>query len=265
MSDDTSIYEGLNLDISIDEYLDPKFVSNTLSADSLANDNLQSSHRLELVTLVVKRLFENCLPYGIQSVSYLEKQGYAFCDDDYTLIKSHPSESTQTFSGKRPNIKARDPELEHHNISTTHELNSTSLGRYTRLYENTRGTGNDYLIIDSCLTNCTKSRFIFDIKNYGSEAHNLEAIYLEAIYFEAHKADLKLSLKKSDRTAALELSSRPADVLKHVINGKNNSEIAEQLNISVHTVNAYIKSLYLKTGTDNRVSLSLFAVGLNHI
>jgi len=83
MSDDTSIYEGLNLDISIDEYLDPKFVSNTLSADSLANDNLQSSHRLELVTLVVKRLFENCLPYGIQSVSYLEKQGYAFCDDLY--------------------------------------------------------------------------------------------------------------------------------------------------------------------------------------
>lgn len=56
------------------------------------------------------------------------------------------------------------------------------------------------------------------------------------------------------------LTVREMEVLELVVMGKTNREIALILEISVHTVNTYMKSLFLKFGTTDRVSTVLNAL-----
>ena len=48
------------------------------------------------------------------------------------------------------------------------------------------------------------------------------------------------------------LTAREAEVLKLVVEELQNLEIAQQLNISVNTVEAHLKSIYKKLGVRNR-------------
>lgn len=63
-----------------------------------------------------------------------------------------------------------------------------------------------------------------------------------------------------DRRA--ELTQREIDVTRWIVYGKSNPVIAEILDLSTHTVNGYLRRIYLKTGTADRVSLAIYAV--NH-
>jgi DNA-binding NarL/FixJ family response regulator len=55
------------------------------------------------------------------------------------------------------------------------------------------------------------------------------------------------------------LSPRERQVLDLIMNARSNREIAEELRIEERTVKAYVTSLLRKTGTDSRVSLSIYA------
>jgi DNA-binding CsgD family transcriptional regulator/truncated hemoglobin YjbI len=56
-----------------------------------------------------------------------------------------------------------------------------------------------------------------------------------------------------------ELTQREREVLRHVALGKNNSEIAGELFISVNTVTRHLSNIFAKTSTKNRVQAAVYA------
>ena len=61
------------------------------------------------------------------------------------------------------------------------------------------------------------------------------------------------------------LTEREQNVLMYVAQGLINSEIAEKLNISAHTVKAHLEAIYDKFGVRNRVQATMKAVVLGLI
>ena len=61
------------------------------------------------------------------------------------------------------------------------------------------------------------------------------------------------------------LTERERNVLFYVAQGFINSEIAERLNISVHTVKAHLEAIYEKFGVKNRVQAAMKATALGLI
>ena len=73
----------------------------------------------------------------------------------------------------------------------------------------------------------------------------------------------KIGLDPSDgigtTTRYVELSDRESEVLALIALGLTNSEIAEELYLSVETVKTYVKRLYAKLGVHNRAQAALAA------
>lgn len=61
------------------------------------------------------------------------------------------------------------------------------------------------------------------------------------------------------------LSEREAEVLAWVARGKSNTSIAEILGISVHTVDAHLRRIYLKLGVFDRISAAVRGIGIGLI
>lgn len=61
------------------------------------------------------------------------------------------------------------------------------------------------------------------------------------------------------------LTEREREVLKYVIMGKSNTEIARELIISVHTAKAHVCSILRKMSVDDRVQAAVKAVRENLI
>ncbi len=59
------------------------------------------------------------------------------------------------------------------------------------------------------------------------------------------------------------LTSREKEVLKHLVNGDSNVEIARKLIVSVHTAKAHVCSLLQKLGVQDRVQAAVLAVKSN--
>ena len=57
-----------------------------------------------------------------------------------------------------------------------------------------------------------------------------------------------------------QLTPRELEVLKYLVLGKNNSEIAKELSISVHTVKAHLVSIFHKLNASSRVEVAVYAV-----
>lgn len=79
---------------------------------------------------------------------------------------------------------------------------------------------------------------------------------------EMHRFHTQLSQSISQSQRMAELTDREVEVTRWIVYGKSNRTIAEILNISTHTVNGYLRRIFLKTGTADRVSLAIYAV--NH-
>lgn len=56
------------------------------------------------------------------------------------------------------------------------------------------------------------------------------------------------------------LTEREHEVLRHVVMGKSNTEIAHELLISVHTAKAHVCSILQKMGVNDRVQAAVKAV-----
>lgn len=57
-----------------------------------------------------------------------------------------------------------------------------------------------------------------------------------------------------------QLSEREIDVLKQIIKGFSNKEIADNLNISIHTVISHRKNISQKTGIKSQSGLTIYAI-----
>jgi DNA-binding CsgD family transcriptional regulator len=61
------------------------------------------------------------------------------------------------------------------------------------------------------------------------------------------------------------LSDREAEILAWVARGKSNSLIAEILGISVHTVDAHLRRIYVKLGVFDRITAAVRGIGIGLI
>jgi len=59
------------------------------------------------------------------------------------------------------------------------------------------------------------------------------------------------------------LSDRETDVLKEIVRGRSNKEIADVLNISIHTVMSHRKNIMQKTGIKSQAGLTVYALTNN--
>lgn len=73
-----------------------------------------------------------------------------------------------------------------------------------------------------------------------------------------HQFFCKLYLLNSDTLPRL--TARETEILSWVARGKSNNVIAQILGISPHTVNTYMRRLFLKLGTSDRTSVSLIGI-----
>lgn len=70
------------------------------------------------------------------------------------------------------------------------------------------------------------------------------------------------SFKKADTSVATDiakLTDREKETMNYMVKGLSNREIAEIMNISIHTVSDYAKSIYRKLDVSSRVELASFA------
>lgn len=65
---------------------------------------------------------------------------------------------------------------------------------------------------------------------------------------------------KIDKSNQAFLSNRETEVLSHISVGETNKEIARKMNISDETVRGHIKSIFRKTGMENRTQAALWAL-----
>jgi len=63
----------------------------------------------------------------------------------------------------------------------------------------------------------------------------------------------------------IQLTKRELDVLQCLVAGKTNRKIGQDLGISTNTVNSYLKNIFLKMNTTDRVTTALKAYSLNLI
>lgn len=69
--------------------------------------------------------------------------------------------------------------------------------------------------------------------------------------------------RENDSTARQALSERELDVLKLLVTGYSNKEIADKLFISIHTVISHRKNISVKTGIKSVSGLTIYAVVKN--
>ena len=71
-------------------------------------------------------------------------------------------------------------------------------------------------------------------------------------------------IEKQDKAEDIELSKREIDVLVAVAKGMMNKEIADQMNLSIHTVISHRKNITRKTGIKSVSGLTVYAL-LNNL
>ena len=65
---------------------------------------------------------------------------------------------------------------------------------------------------------------------------------------------------KSNADGRVPLTEREFEVLKHLVSGKSNTEIAKELIVSVHTAKAHVCSILQKMCVNDRVQAAVKAV-----
>ncbi|NNC37679.1 MAG: hypothetical protein HKO02_09500 [Hyphomonadaceae bacterium] len=86
-------------------------------------------------------------------------------------------------------------------------------------------------------------------------------IELRLIKWACREAHLKIcDIVLKDTRKSISLTARETEILTWVARGKSNSSIADIIGISPHTVNGYLRSVYLKTGVSDRTSAALVGV-----
>ena len=72
--------------------------------------------------------------------------------------------------------------------------------------------------------------------------------------------NFKFSNEYKNNENKIPLTEREYEVLRHLVEGKSNTEIAEELIVSVHTAKAHVCSILQKMCVNDRVQAAVKAV-----
>jgi len=119
-------------------------------------------------------------------------------------------------------------------------------------------TGNG-MVIPVHGPNGRSGALVIGFKDTDRRHSREETRELQWVSEAAHRAFCRLRSQTS--RVVKSLSSREKEVMKWVAAGKSNPVIAEIMDLSHHTVNGYLRSIYLKTGTSDRTTAVLRCIG----
>jgi len=70
----------------------------------------------------------------------------------------------------------------------------------------------------------------------------------------------QLTVNSNDTVISEQITERELDVLIQLVHGLSNKEIADKLNISIHTVVSHRKNIVQKTGIKSQAGLTIYAI-----
>lgn len=91
------------------------------------------------------------------------------------------------------------------------------------------------------------------------------AVASAALNFFPKPENVTLMSTTEVQDARAQLTERELEVLKHLVKGKSNTEIAKELIVSVHTAKAHVCSILQKLCVDDRVQAAVKAIKENII
>jgi DNA-binding CsgD family transcriptional regulator len=96
----------------------------------------------------------------------------------------------------------------------------------------------------------------------GKSGRSFKKAILNEIRWVCQAAHLRYCERIEEKIPeAIGLSNREREVLEWVARGKSNSDIATIMGVSAHTVDAYLRRIFLKLGTTDRVTAAIRGVG----
>jgi DNA-binding CsgD family transcriptional regulator len=146
---------------------------------------------------------------------------------------------------------------------------SFSVEETERLYAFLKDPHAGFLLLESdggCSDNNIGVVRVFGPSNQTSifvyEISNSEVLdsTIERIRWLSQKTYLEICKQKSAYIQSFSFTKRERQIIKAISQGHANPEISRLLNLSVHTVNGYLRNIYLKSQTSDRVSLSFKAM-----
>ncbi len=115
-----------------------------------------------------------------------------------------------------------------------------------------------------CLKDITPNTLSEVIRNVAKGACWLDpGVAKVALNLFPKPENLALLPKSSQSDARAQLTDRELEVLKHLVQGKSNTEIAKELIVSVHTAKAHVCSILQKLCVDDRVQAAVKAIREN--
>lgn len=117
-----------------------------------------------------------------------------------------------------------------------------------------------------CLKDITPETLSTVIKNVAMGAFWVDAgVSSAALNFFPKPENVTLMSPSEVKDARSQLTERELEVLKHLVKGKSNTEIAKELIVSVHTAKAHVCSILQKLCVDDRVQAAVKAIKENII
>lgn len=169
-----------------------------------------------------------------------------------TGISHTLAECRSAFSFKRPDILLLDIQLPDGNgIDFCKEMR----GKYPELKILALTTHNEYSVVRRMMDNGAHG---YILKNSLSEEilAGIETIMNGEIFL---CEDVDILIKKQDEKNVW-LTTRERELLRHIVDGCTNQEIADKLFLGVETIKTYRKNLILKLGAKNSMVLVKMAI-----
>lgn len=117
-----------------------------------------------------------------------------------------------------------------------------------------------------CLKDISPETLSEVIKNVSDGACWVDpGVSSAALNFFPKPENVSLIQSTNTQDARAQLTERELEVLKHLVNGKSNTEIAKELIVSVHTAKAHVCSILQKLCVDDRVQAAVKAIKENII
>lgn len=117
-----------------------------------------------------------------------------------------------------------------------------------------------------CLKDITPETLSEVIRNVADGACWVDpAVSSIALNFFPKPENVTLLQSTEVQDARSQLTERELEVLKHLVKGKSNTEIAKELIVSVHTAKAHVCSILQKLCVDDRVQAAVKAIKENII
>jgi DNA-binding NarL/FixJ family response regulator len=114
-----------------------------------------------------------------------------------------------------------------------------------------------------CLKEITSGRLIEVVKSVYEGAAWLDPAIASLALDMFSSGSIRPRVDSADARADLQLTERESQVLTLLVEGKSNSEIADDLSVSVHTAKAHVCSILQKLSVHDRVQAAVKAVKEN--